>query len=95
MAEPDGTDHSKGGFSTKKAASDYARNAESAAAQGLLFDPAKGKMLFPDAALIWLESRKADTRNNAANHRYALAPAATRRGDGKRWGLTRCSAVTR
>ena len=51
------------------------------------FDPGKGKMLFRDAAAIWLESRKAGTRNNAANHRYALAPAATRRGDGKTLGI--------
>ncbi len=85
--DPDGTDHSKGGFTTKKAAGDYAKNAESAAAQGLVFDPAKGKMLFRDAAAIWLESRKADTRNNAENHRYALAPGATRRGDGKTLGI--------
>jgi integrase len=85
--EPDGRDRSKGGFTTKKTASDYAKNAESAAAQGLVFDPANGKMLFRDAAAIWLESRKADTRNNAGNHRYALAPAATRRGDGKTLGI--------
>lgn len=85
--DPDGTDHSKGGFANKKAAADYARNAESAAAQGIVFDPAKGKMLFRDAAAIWLESRKTDTRNNAENHRYALAPAATRRGDGKTLGI--------
>jgi integrase len=84
---PDGTDRSRGGFTTKKAASDYAKNAESAASQGLVFDPAKGKMLFRDAAAIWLESRTADTRNNAANHRYALAPASTRRGDGKTLGI--------
>lgn len=51
------------------------------------FDPGKGKMLFRDAAAIWLESRKADTRNNAENHRYALAPAHTRRGDGKTLGI--------
>jgi integrase len=51
------------------------------------FDPGKGKMLFQDAAAIWLESRKADTRNNGENHRYALAPAATRRGDGKTLGI--------
>ncbi|MFG1933036.1 site-specific integrase [Mycobacterium sp. NPDC048908] len=85
--DPDGTDHSKGGFTNKKAAADYARNAESAATQGIVFDPAKGKMLFRDAAAIWLESRKADTRNNAENHRYALAPAAARRGDGKTLGI--------
>jgi ribosomal protein L24E len=32
------------------------------------FDPGKGKMLFRDAAAIWLESRKADTRNNAGSN---------------------------
>lgn len=32
-------------------------------------------------------SRKADTRNNAENHRYALAPAAARPGDGKTLGI--------
>jgi integrase len=32
-------------------------------------------------------SRKADTRNNAENHRYALAPAAARRGGGKTLGI--------
>ena len=74
---PDGTDHSKGGFTNKKAAADFARNAESAAAQGIVFDPAKAKMLFRDAAASWLESHKADTRKNAENHRYAVAPAAT------------------
>src|ERR1700757_3252938 len=76
---PDGKDRSKGGFTTRKAANAYATKAESAALQGLLFAPATGKMLFRDAAAIWLESRKADTRNNAVNHRYALAPATTRR----------------
>jgi hypothetical protein len=48
--DPDGTDHSKGGFANKKAAADYARNAESAAAQGIVFDPAKGKMNRPGSA---------------------------------------------
>jgi hypothetical protein len=43
--------------------------------------------MFRDAAGIWLESRTADTRNNAANHRYALAPAATRQGDEKILGI--------
>jgi integrase len=84
---PDGIDRSKGGFTTRKAANAYATKAENAALQGLLFDPARGKILFRDAAAIWLESRTADTRNNGANHRYALAPAATRRGDGKTLGI--------
>lgn len=80
-------DSTKSGFPTKKAALDYGKAAETACTQGLVFNPAKGKMLFRDAAAIWLESRKADTRNNASNHRYALAPAATRRGDGKTLGI--------
>ncbi|WP_327162104.1 tyrosine-type recombinase/integrase [Mycolicibacterium wolinskyi] len=49
------------------------------------FDPGKGKMLFREAAQIWLESRV--DMKNASNHRYALAPAATRRGDGKTLGI--------
>lgn len=64
-------------------------------AKTIVFDPAKGKMLFRDAAAIWLESRKADTRNNAENHRYALAPAATRRGDGKTLGIDAVFVTTR
>ncbi|MGV7698398.1 tyrosine-type recombinase/integrase [Mycobacterium kansasii] len=84
---PDGKDRSKGGFTTRKAANAYGTKAENAALHGLVFDPNAGKVLFRDAAAIWLESRKADTRNNAENHRYALAPAATRRGDGKTLGI--------
>ncbi|WP_338101414.1 tyrosine-type recombinase/integrase [Mycolicibacter arupensis] len=56
-------------------------------AAGMDFDPAKGKVLFRDAAARWLRSRadlKSATHNN---HAYALAPAATRRGDGKTLGI--------
>ncbi|ORB53678.1 tyrosine-type recombinase/integrase [Mycobacterium persicum] len=84
---PDGKDRSKGGFTTRKAANAYGTKVENAALHGLVFDPNAGKVLFRDAAAIWLDSRKADTRNNAENHRYALAPAATRRGDGKTLGI--------
>lgn len=84
---PDGTERSKGGFRTRKDARAFATKAENETLAGTDFDPGKGKVLFRDAAAIWLESRKADTRNNAANHRYALAPAATRRGDGKTLGI--------
>lgn len=84
---PDGTERTKGGFRTRKDAKAFAAKAEAETLTGMDFDPGKGKMLFRDAAVIWLESRKADTRNNAANHRYALAPAATRRGDGKTLGI--------
>jgi integrase len=83
----DGTERSKGGFRTRKDAKAFAAKADAETLSGMDFDPGKGKMLFRDAAAIWLESRKADTRNNAENHRYALAPAATRRGDGKTLGI--------
>ncbi|VBA46743.1 tyrosine-type recombinase/integrase [Mycobacterium pseudokansasii] len=84
---PDGTERTKGGFRTRKDAKAFAVKADAETLTGMDFDPGKGKMLFRDAAAIWLESRKADTRNNAENHRYALAPAATRRGDGKTLGI--------
>ncbi|WP_369817344.1 tyrosine-type recombinase/integrase [Mycobacterium sp. 852014-52450_SCH5900713] len=84
---PDGAQRTKGGFRTRKEAKAFASKADAASLTGMDFDPGKGKMLFRDAAAIWLESRKADTRNDAYNHRYALAPAATRRGDGKTLGI--------
>jgi integrase len=84
---PDGIEMSHSPFATKKSAEAYEAKAKTAIAAGMEFNPAKGKVLFRDAAGIWLESRTADTRNNAANHRYALAPAATRRGDGKTLGI--------
>jgi integrase len=84
---PDGTERTKGGFRTRKDAKAFAAKADTQTLTGMDFDPGKGKMLFRDAAAIWLESRKADTRNNAENHRYALAPATTRRGDGKALGI--------
>lgn len=92
---PDGTERTKGGFRTRKDAKAFALKADAATAAGMEFDPAKGKVLFRDAAAKWLESRadlKSATHNN---HRYALAPAANRQGDGKTLGLTRCSAATR
>lgn len=84
---PDGKQLTRGGFRTRKAAKAFEDEARAALAAGTAFDPGKGKMLFRDAAAIWLESRKADTRNNAENHRYALTPAARRRGDGKTLGI--------
>lgn len=84
---PDGIERTKGGFRTRKDAKAFATKADIQSLTGMDFDPGKGRMLFRDAAVIWLESRKADTRNNAANHRYALAPAAARQGDGKTLGI--------
>jgi integrase len=84
---PNGAERSKGGFRTRKDAKAFAAKADTETLTGMDFDPGKGKMMFRDAAAIWLESRKADTRNNAENHRYALAPAHMRRGDGKTLGI--------
>lgn len=82
---PDGKHRTRGGFTTKKAARAYATKVEDARARGVEFDPGKGKILFREAAQIWLASRV--DMKNASNHRYALAPAATRRGDMKTLGI--------
>lgn len=84
---PDGTERTKGGFRTRKDAKAFAVKADAAVLAGMDFDPARGKVLFRDAAARWLESRadlKSATHNN---HAYALAPAASRRGDGKTLGI--------
>lgn len=84
---PDGAERTKGGFRTRKDAKAFAVKADAAAVTGDDFNPARGKVLFRDVAARWLESRadlKSATHNN---HAYALAPAATRRGDGKTLGI--------
>jgi hypothetical protein len=47
---PDGTERTRGGFRTRKDARAFAVKAEAATASGMDFDPAKGKVLFRDAA---------------------------------------------
>jgi len=72
---PDGTERSKGGFRTKKAAQDWAAiELEPKRRRGIDVDLNAGKVLFRDAASAWLESRhdlKATTR---AAYETALAP---------------------
>jgi integrase len=86
--EGDGRHRTKGGFTTKKAAETYATEAESALIKGLVFDPNAGKLLFREAAQHWLESRKADLKETTwGGHKYALAPASERTGDGKTLGI--------
>ncbi|WP_145043231.1 tyrosine-type recombinase/integrase [Mycobacteroides abscessus] len=86
--EPDGRHRTKGGFRTKRAASDYAVEAEAANLSGSTFDPKAGKTLFREAAQEWLESRRADLKETTwRGYESALAPAATRRGDGKTLGI--------
>jgi integrase len=71
----DGSEHSKGGFRTRKAAQDWAAiEVEPKRRRGIHVDPNAGKVLFRDAAAAWLESRhdlKATTR---AAYTGALAP---------------------
>jgi integrase len=77
----------RAGSPPTKAASAFAAARENDRARGVDFDPNAGKVLFRDAAAMWLASRadlKSATHNN---HRYALAPAPTRRGDGKTLGI--------
>ncbi|MDV7135411.1 tyrosine-type recombinase/integrase [Williamsia muralis] len=68
---PDGKQRSKGGFSTRRAADDYATSIDYNQRRGTTFDPKSGGMTFRDAAAIWLESRhdlKPRTRTNYAGH---------------------------
>ena len=69
-----GTDRSKGGFTTKKAATVYATARESERARGVAFDPNAGKVLFRDAAAAWLLSRPDLKETTRAAYADALAP---------------------
>lgn len=72
---PDGTEHSKSGFRTKKAAESYAAiEVEPKLRRGLIFDPDAGKLLFRDAAQQWLTSRADLKATTLAAYREALAP---------------------
>jgi integrase len=84
---PDGKDRTKGGFTTRKAANAYGTKAENASLQGLVFDPSAGKVLFRDAAQLWLASRHDLKPTTKAGHEAALAPASSRRGDCKTLGI--------
>jgi integrase len=72
---PDGKEHTRGGFRTKKAAEDWAAiEVEPKRRRGIAVDAHGGKVLFRDAAAAWLASRhdlKATTRTAYAD---ALAP---------------------
>ncbi len=51
------------------------------------FDPDAGRLTFRIAAQQWLASRHDLKATTYAGHKAALAPAATRRGDGKTLGI--------
>ena len=83
----DGKDRTKGGFRTRKAAYAYATKVEDGKLRGVDFDPNAGGITFREAAASWLDSRHDLKPTTLAGHRYALAPAVNRRGDGKRLGI--------
>lgn len=84
---PDGKERTKGGFRTRKAAKVYATKVESGLMQGNDFDPSKGGVTFREAAQQWLASRHDLKATTKAGHEAALAPASSRRGDGKTLGI--------
>jgi integrase len=85
--DPDGKHQTKGGFRTRKEADDYATETADKIRRGVYFDPKAGRMLFRDAAQLWLASRHDLKPTRKAGHEAALAPASTRRGDGKTFGI--------
>lgn len=85
--DPDGKHQTKGGFRTRKAAEDYATETAEKIRRGVYFDPRAGRMLFRNAAQLWLESRHDLKATTKAGHEATLAPASARRGDGKTLGI--------
>lgn len=83
----DGKDRTKGGFRTRKAAAAYATKVEDGKLRGIEFDSKAGGITFREAAACWLDSRHDLKPTTLAGHRYALARASERRGDGKRLGI--------
>jgi hypothetical protein len=84
---PDGKHRTKGGFRTRKAAQAYATKVEGALLRGVEFDPKAGGITFREAAAAWLGSRHDLKATTLGGHRYALAPARDRRGDGRELGI--------
>ncbi|OBA71680.1 integrase [Mycolicibacterium elephantis] len=84
---PDGRDRSKGGFATRKEASDYGTRAEGSKLRGVEFDPKSGEVLFRQAAQDWLKSRADLKVTTHGGYRAMFAPAEKRRGDGKVLGI--------
>jgi integrase len=76
---PDGTERTKGGFRTKKAAEDYAAiHVEPKRRRGIDVNPNAGKVLFREAAEKWLAGRHDLKETTRAAYADALAPTAER-----------------
>jgi integrase len=72
---PDGTERTKGGFRTKKAAEDYAAiHVEPKRRRGIDVNPNAGKVLFREAAEKWLAGRHDLKETTRAAYADALAP---------------------
>ncbi|MCZ0731868.1 tyrosine-type recombinase/integrase [Mycolicibacterium iranicum] len=84
---PDGTDRSKGGFTTKRKAEAYASKLENGKLVGIEYDPKSGEVPFREAAALWLESRHDLKPRTLAGHREMLAPKETRRGQMAKLGI--------
>lgn len=84
---PDGSQPSKSGFPTRKAAMAHAVMKEEDAARGLTFDPKAGQTTFRDAAAMWLASRADLKDRTRREYGQMLAPAAERRGDMSKLGI--------
>lgn len=85
---PDGREHSKRGFNTKKAAEAYETEAKYRIQRGIAFDPRRGEITFREAARAWLDSRRGDLKPSTFDgYRYALADTAKHRGDMRQLGI--------
>ena len=83
--EPNGTDRSKGGFRTMKAARDYvATEVEPKVRRGVAVDPGAGQATFRATAEEWLASRADLKATTLAGYRDALAPSPTTRRTAQR-----------
>lgn len=73
--EPNGTDRSKGGFATMRAARDYvATEVDPKVRRGVAVDPSAGQATFRATAEEWLASRADLKPTTLAAYRDALAP---------------------
>lgn len=84
---PDGTDRTKGGFTTKRKAEAYATKLANGKLVGIEYDPKSGEIPFRDAAALWLDSRHDLKTRTLAGYREMLAPAADRRGQMAKLGI--------
>lgn len=83
----DGTDRTKRGFKTLKAARAFKAARQNDLRLGVEYDPNAGKVLFRDVAAEWLESRADLKVTTLAGHRAAFAPKEKRRADGRTLGI--------